>query len=355
MTSIARRSNDTQQPAPLILGFRRDTLVIVMGIVFSFVFTALIYAAAPRLEAFPKLPDEGPAWYYWKLAEPTLASRLSVWGMYLAHQFAFWGLIWYAQNRVKKYAKGGGLHPLNWIALAINALFIVLHFVQTHVWYDGLAQDVSIFSSQGSVIVMLVVILMMENRRRGMFFGKPLPLGRRVVDFVRHYHGYFFAWAITYTFWYHPMEATNGHLLGFFYTFLLLLQGSLFLTRIHVNKWWMFVQEITVLAHGTIVAIVQGNNMWPMFFFGFAGIFVITQMHGLGLKNWVRWLLLGAYVAGAAFIYSQPTWEGKLWQLAAIPAIDYLAVIVLALMIGVGMRVYDRVRGSAVPALKASR
>jgi hypothetical protein len=76
----------------------------------------------------------------------------------------------------------------------------------------------------------------------------------------------------------------RGHLLGFFYTFLLLLQGTLFFTRIHVNKWWMFVQEIVVLAHGTIVAVVGGQRLWPMFMFGFAGIFIVTQMHGLGLK-----------------------------------------------------------------------
>lgn len=326
-------------PSSEIKPLRHDVLMMWAGVAFSFVFTLLIYFAAPRLEMFSKLPDQGPSWYYWKLAEPTFWTHLTAWGMYLAHQFAIWGLIYYAQTRVKKYA--AGMHTVNWIAIFVNALFVVLHFVQTHLWYDGLAQDVSIFSSQGAVIVMLVWILLMENNRRGLIFGKKLPIGKRVLNIARKYHGYFFAWAIIYTFWYHPMEATNGHLLGFFYTFLLLLQGSLFLTRIHVNKWWMFVQEVTVLAHGTIVAIVQGNNMWPMFFFGFAGIFIITQMHGLGLKNRVKWAFLAAYIVGATVIYIQPEWAGKLWQLAAIPAIDYIAVIVLACLIAVGIRVYD--------------
>ena len=36
------------------------------------------------------------------------------------------------------------------------------------------------------------------------------------------------------------------------------------------------------MIHGTLVAVMQGNGIWPMFLFGFAGIFVITQMHGLG-------------------------------------------------------------------------
>ncbi len=327
---------------------RRDVVAMWLGVGFAFVFTAIIYIASPSLDGFRAilLPDQGASWYYWKLPEPTVITRLSVWGMYLAHQFALWGLIWYAQTRVRKYSSG--LHPVNIAALAVNALFVVLHFIQTHVWYDGLAQDVSIFSSQGAVIVMLIWIMLMENNRRGVFAGKPLPIGKRVVQFARKYHGYFFAWAIIYTFWYHPMETTPGHLMGFFYTFLLLLQGSLFLTRIHVNKWWMFMQEIIVLAHGTIVAIIQGNNMWPMFFFGFFGIFIITQMHGLGLSRWVRWLFFGGYVAGALIVFSQIYTNrpfDKIWQLAAIPAIDYLALVVMALLFAIGIWVYDRLRG----------
>jgi hypothetical protein len=40
------------------------------------------------------------------------------------------------------------LHKLNIIALGMNAVFILLHLFQTQIWYDGLAQDVSIWSSQ---------------------------------------------------------------------------------------------------------------------------------------------------------------------------------------------------------------
>src|SRR6185503_9106697 len=113
------------------------------------------------------------------------------------------------------------LHRVNVIALAANAFFIGLHFVQTHIWYDGLAQDVSIFSSQGSVIVLLVWVLLMENPRRGLFFGKKVKFSETVIRFARKYHGYFFAWAAVYTFWYHPMVSTPGHLVGFMYMFML--------------------------------------------------------------------------------------------------------------------------------------
>lgn len=311
------------------------------GILFSFLFTALIAWAGQRLDAISLLPDQGAAWYYWKLPEPTFWSRLTAWGGYLAHQLTLWGLIWLAQKQSLRYT--GGLHRLNILALGANAFFILLHFVQTHLWYDGLAQDVSIFSSQGSVIVLLVWVLLMENSRRGMFFGKKLPLSKAIGQFARKYHGYFFAWATVYTFWYHPMVNTMGHLIGFLYMFLMLLQGSLFFTRVHINRWWTFAQEGMVAVHGTLVAVQQGNGLWPMFFFGFTGVFVITQMYGLPLKNWMRWVILAAYVLGAGVVYSQAGWA-RLNEIIRIPLIEYLGVLLLAAIFGGGLWVARKVR-----------
>ncbi|UCH25325.1 MAG: hypothetical protein JSV66_15545 [Trueperaceae bacterium] len=316
-------SSVTGGPKPL----RRDMLALWGVVLFSLGYTGLIWLVGGRLEQVPHLPDQGASWYYWKLPEKTLWGQLTAWGFYLAHQFAMWGLIWYGQNRVKRYTTG--LHPLNVIALAANAFFILLHLLQTHLWYDGLAQDVSIWSSQGSVIVLLIWVLLMENNRRGLFFGARLPLGQNLMRFARKYHGYFFAWAIIYTFWYHPAEALSGHLWGFFYTTLLMLQGALMFTRAHTNRYWTFTLEVVVLAHGTMVAVMQGGSMWPMFFFGFAGIFVMTQMHGLGLTRWIRGLILSAYLAAALWVYSGRGLE-NLHQITWIPVIDYLGVAVLA-------------------------
>jgi hypothetical protein len=318
------------------------------GVGFSFAFTALIYLLAGRLEAIPKAPDTGAAHYYWKLIDPTLVTRASVWVLYIAHQVAIWWTIWYAQTKVKTYS--GNLRAVNWWALGLNALFIALHLVQTHLFYDGLAQDVSIFSSQGSVIVLLVLVLIMENKRRGMFFGKKAPLNQEVVGFVRHYHGYFFAWATIYTFWYHPMEATFGHLIGFVYTFFLMLQGALMLTRAHVNKYWTLALEVTVLFHGTTVAILQGNGIWPMFFFGFAGIFVVTQMYGLKLSQWTRGLILAAYCAAVIVVYAGRGWD-KLNEIVRIPAIDYILVFAFTGLIWLGLWVAKKIN----PKLSFSR
>ena len=319
------------------------------GIAFSAAFIALIWWAGQYLTSVPHLPDQGVAWYYWKLATPTFWSHFTAWMFYALHQITLWSLIYYAQTRVKKYSTG--LHPVNMVALGANVFFILLHLIQTQIWYDGLAQDVSIFSSQGSVILMLVAILLMENKRRGLFWGMKVPLGKRVMSFVRKYHGYVFAWATVYTFWYHPMENTVGHLIGFFYMFLLLLQGSLFLTRIHVNKYWMVVQEVTVAVHGTLVAIMQGNNIWPMFAFGFGGIFILTQMHGLSLPRWLKWVFAGLFVGGAMLVYSSRGWA-QMNEIVRIPVIEYLLVFVLAGLVALGIWITDRFHKQPMSAVE---
>ena len=320
---------------------RSDINAVWIGIIFSLLFTSLIWWFGSYLDKIQLAPDQGASWYFWKLPNPTFWTRATAWAFYLLHQLSIWGLIYYAQTNIKKYSTK--LRKFNYLALGLNAFFILLHMLQTHLWYDGLAQDVSIWSSQLSVVIMLVWVLLMENNRRGMFFGKPLPISKEIVRVARKYHGYFFAWATIYTFWYHPTVSTSGHLTGFFYMFLLLLQGSLFFTRIHTNRWWTFALEVGVLIHGTLVAIMQGNSLWPMFAFGFGGVLVITQMHGLKLPKWVRWSLLGLYIGSVLFIYNERGWA-QLNEIIRIPIIDYLAVLLLAGLLWLGTRATSKIR-----------
>lgn len=340
-------TNTTSHPPTQPLT-RPDVLALIGGIVFSFLFTGLIWWGGQFLSNVPHLPDQGASWYYWKLATPTIWTHATAWGFYLLHQVASWGLIYYAQTHVKKYV--AGLHPVNIAALGVNVFFIILHFVQTQIWYDGLAQDVSIFSSQGSVIVLLVWVLLMEIPRRGLFFGKKVPIGKEIIRIAKKYHGYLFSWAAIYTFWYHPMENSSGHLIGFIYMFLLLLQGSLFFTRIHINPWWTFTQEITVLFHGTLVAIMQSGvtGFWPMFFFGFLGIFIITQMHGLGLSIRTRWVLVALFVVATLGVYAWRGWD-KLNEIIRIPVIEYPSVFVLAGIIWLVVWIVRRFQPAAQP------
>ncbi len=326
---------------------------LIWAIPVALALTGVVWLVGEQIHRTDLLPDTGPSWYYWQLPEPTVWTRLSAWGGYVAHQLALWGLIYYAQTRVRRYT--AGLHPINAVALGVNFAFIVLHLAQSVFFYDGLAQDVSIYSSQGSVILLLVVVLLMENRRRGMFFGRKAPLARRVVDVARRYHGYLFSWAIVYTFWYHPAEYTQGHLIGFFYIFLLLIQGSLFFTRSHTDRWWTLTLEVMVLIHGALVAVMQAGptGFWPMFFFGFFGIFVITQMHGVGLSRLTRWLLGGTYVLAVLGVYTFRGFD-KVDEIVRIPVIEYGLVFLLTLLVWPVVALVDAIRRRRGPATGAT-
>lgn len=304
--------------------------------------TGLVWILGQRLANVELGPDLGASWYYWQLPHPTIWTQLSAWTGYALHQLSAWGLIYYAQQHIRRYVNG--LHPVNVIALAVNLFFIVVHMLQSQFFYDGLAQDVSIYSSQGSVILLLVVVLLMESRRRGLILGRGTSMSKRVVHFVRRYHGYLFSWAVIYTFWYHPMVNTPGHLVGFFYMFLLLVQGSLFFTRAHINRWWTVTLELMVAVHGALVAIMTSgpHGMWPMFLFGFLAIFVLTQIYGLGLRPQIRKIIGVGYIATVAAVYSWRGWL-RVPEITWIPVIEYGLVAVLAGLIAAGLWIAGRV------------
>ena len=304
---------------------------LLWGIVASVVLTGLVWLGGAIPASVPKLPDQGAMWYYWKLPELTFWSRATAWGGFAAHQIAIWACIWWARRTKLRYSST--LHPLNYAMLGINLLFIALHFVQTYIWYDALAQDTPIWTSQGAVVLLLVFVLIMETPRRGLFFGKRVPFRQEFIRLIREYHGYFFSFAAIYTFWFHPMEATWGHLIGFLYLFLLLLQSSLIFNRAHVNRWWTFALEFMVLPHGVIVAWLQGKGMWPMFLFGFAGILLITQLHGLPLSRWgKRAIYLGFLVSVVAVYGFTERGFGRIDEIVRIPLIDYALIGVIYLL-----------------------
>lgn len=312
---------------------KQDKKVLLISIGISLFLTFLVFLFDDVLGFVPDVslaPDTGVSHYFWKLRpeDVTFWTRLSSWGFYLIHQFTAFFLVY----KISKQKVSTKLSKYNWILLGSTFFFVILHMVQTYVFYDGLAQDVSVFSSQGSVIVMLVLILIIENKRRGLFFGKKVKLPKAGVNNVMKYHGVIITWAIIYTFWYHPVVSTPGHLFGFFYMFLLLLQMSFANTTIHMNKMWGLSLEVLVLFHGTTVAIFQGNGMWPMFFFGFAFIFVVTQIHSLKIKKRTYAAVLTAYMVLALTVYNNIFGFKdftEIFQITWIPIIEYLLVFVI--------------------------
>jgi hypothetical protein len=290
---------------------------------------ALILLFAPYSENIEFTPDKGDLWYFWQRADATIWTRISAWLPYSLHQLSIWFLIATARKERPKYIFG--LHPLNVWALGINSFFILLHIAQTKIFYDGLAQDVPEISSMMSVVLMLFLILLMENRRRGLFFGHAVQQITTVGDTVRRYHGYYFSWAIIYTFWYHPVEMTAGHLAGFAYMSLLLLQSSLFFTRFHTNRWWTMILETLFVVHGALVAYYimnQGQHQfWSMFLFGGVAVFLITQLHGLGLNVRQRWLLATPFLVTITIFYA--IFPEYLIGLIRLPVIMYIGTFIM--------------------------
>ncbi|MFO1425786.1 MAG: hypothetical protein U1F11_02200 [Steroidobacteraceae bacterium] len=290
-----------------------------------------------------------PRIYPWQLAAPGFWSHATAWGGYVLHQATTWWLIHRAQAARTPWSDS--LRPLNAIALSSTAAFVALHFVQTQLFYDGLAQDVPEWTAMWSVIVLLLVVILMENRRRGIAFGR--PWGGFVAEaggIARRYHGYYFSWATIYTFWYHPMVFTPGHALGFFYMFLLLAQGGLMFTSAHRNRWWTLTLELLVLAHGVTVALMNTDGMWHMFGFGLAGVFFVTQAFGLGWRRGASWALLGAYAAVLLAFYSQWGWQDfpKVFRIlgAYYVVIPLLAGLIVLAARAAGVRPQAPSRGS---------
>jgi hypothetical protein len=284
----------------------------IASTIFSMIFIIIVWILGSNLKPFLRtlLPDKGATWYYWKLPVRNPQSMLIVWILYLVHQFSIWGAIYWAQRNLSGRPPSKTLTRYNIITLAINAVAIILHLIETHFLFDGLAQDVPIWTSQGSVIIMLVVVLIIENRRRGLILGRKIerPLTAEVTRFFRQNHMYVFAWALVYTFWFHPMAVDPQLISGFIYMFFLFTQMSLAWTWIHLEARWIIFLESYVAIHALIVAIYNtlqhgSPEMWPMFFAGFAFMFVFTQQYGLRLDRRIRMLIIGVYLLFVSWLY----------------------------------------------------
>jgi hypothetical protein len=191
--------------------------------------------------------------------------------------------------------------------------FMIAHLVETHLLFDGLAQEVPIWTSQGSVILMLVFVLIIENRRRGLILGKKFdkPFTTQVTNFFRRIHMYIVAWALVYTFWFYPMAVDPQLISGFIYMFFLFTQMSLAWTWIHLDRRWIIFLESYVAVHAFIVAVYNtiqhgSANMCPMFFAGFAFMFFFTQQFGLKYGRKIKFSIIGGYVIFLLWLYFPP-------------------------------------------------
>lgn len=306
---------------------------------FGIITIAMVLLTPYVTRVYPLLDDKGASWYFWKLPAPHRVVRISSWTGYILHQISIFTLF-FAGRKTKP--EKGMVSKLNLMILGVNLLFVVLHQIQTVLWYDGLAQDVPVFTSQGSVIVMLVLVLYLMIPRRGLFFGKKFNPPQRLYRFIRQWHGLYICWALIYTFWFHPMEGNWGMVSGFMYMFLLFIQMSLFNTRVHFNAFWIVLLEGGVAIHGALITLYKEQldlmesstgNVWAMFLFGFLVMFIVTQMYTLKWRKSVYYIVSGIFILALCLVYSLLRGWNHIFEITFIPVALYGGVL---LLIGMG-------------------
>lgn len=109
--------------------------------------------------------------------------------------------------------------------------------------------------------------------------------------FLRKYHGYYMAFGVTNDWYYHPMEASPGHLTGMANDLLIFWQIVTMYTPAHRNKWWCIACEFLVTLHGPLIALGRGGGA-GMFGFGFTVVFMCSGQWGLPLSKATRFVML---------------------------------------------------------------
>jgi hypothetical protein len=73
---------------------------------------------------------------------------------------------------------------------------------------------------------------------------------------------------------------------------------------------------------------MNGDN-WPMFLFGFLGVFMVTQMYGLPLSQKMRWLLWSLFIGLIIVVYSFEGWETS-YEVVFVAGTEWASAILVA-------------------------
>lgn len=224
--------------------------------------------------------------------------------LFWVHCILQWVIIYKAQNEKPVYSHKW--RWFNWRLLQVNAVAVSAKLLQTNLQYDGMAAYLPLSWGIGTVALMLMVVFAMYIPTRGLMFGR----GKKTFSFLtvsarflRKYHAYFIAFALTNDFWYHPFESFPGHLLGVINDCLLLWQSTVIYTPTHRHKWWCLCLETMVLPHSAFVAIERGTGASGAFGFAYFFILIMTQMWGVEVHNGFRALLVVIFLTSVGIVY----------------------------------------------------
>lgn len=112
--------------------------------------------------------------------------------------------------------------------LYLNSIMITLKVITNFYTYNAMSSHLPLWFGQGTVFNIMLIVLAMQVPVRGMCCGyckKGCSIGKKelcnkgkiwneMAFFLRKYHGYYMAFGVTNDWYYHPMEASPGHLSG---------------------------------------------------------------------------------------------------------------------------------------------
>ena len=181
MTASTKPITAAEPPKPR----RQDLIALWAGIVFSFVFVAIIWLAGKRLDSIALLPDQGAAWYYWKLPAPTwITLGRPPGGCYLAQQLTILGPhLVCAEEQAAPHDRAAQGQPLG--AGRERLLYPAALRADPHlVRRPGAGREH--LQLAGGLVIVLAGLGPVDGEQpaRDMFGGKKLPIKQELIRFA---------------------------------------------------------------------------------------------------------------------------------------------------------------------------
>ena len=318
---------------------------LLAAVIFCVIVGLLTHLLGGRLrENFPALPVwRGTLWYRWKSLPSEEARKFSLFtGINFPHSFhlraksAWLGfllhfifltvmIIWAQFHFSGRHAHNcptpsapdwcgwtNELEPIHFVFLAGTGVFILLHLLQTHYKYDGIAQDSPQLVPIIGTVLSLCVLALMQQTERGLVFGYGLEDETFVAltNIARRFHPYVVGWVIVFTFWFHPMEGGLHHLPGLLPLMCTMIQGCLLFSSAHLNPLWRVGLELLGFPHAIYIEWSHPDRgRWKMFLTGVLLTPLVVHFHIFKISVALTTTLLLCYVTLFLFLYRNMPWR----------------------------------------------
>ena len=223
------------------------------------------------------------------------------------------------------------LEPIHFMFLAGTGVFILLHLLQTHYGYDGIAQDSPELVPIIGTVLALCVLALMQQTERGLVFGYGLSHDTFVAltNIARRFHPFIVGWDIVFTFWYHPMEGGSHHLHGLLPLLCVMVQGCLLFSTAHLNPLWRVGLELLGFPHALYVEWSHPERgRWKMFLTGVLLTPIVVHFHIFKISVALTTALLACYVTIFLYLYRDMPWS-KWSEPLHFPAIIFFLIFVI--------------------------